>query len=94
MARAAPAPSPRPIPGVRNDMEVMESKAEPTFGSRAPRDGRSSRAIRARESDDRLIQFRREREKEIRRRDRFPANCRRRADHYVELNPEKLIDRA
>jgi hypothetical protein len=67
---AAPAPSPRPIPGVRNDMEVMESKAEPPFGSRAPRDGRD-RAARykrsdavARESDDRLIQFRRERWRE------------------------------
>lgn len=29
MARAAPAPPPREIPGVRNDMEVMESEAEP-----------------------------------------------------------------
>lgn len=29
MARAAPAPRPREIPGVRNDMEVMESEAKP-----------------------------------------------------------------
>lgn len=29
MAWAAPAPPPREMPGVRNDMEVMESEAEP-----------------------------------------------------------------
>jgi len=59
MAQTAPAPPLREIPGVRNDMEVMESEAELVAPRREieSRDRNGRCRAPARESDDRLIQF-------------------------------------